>query len=408
MKIVHEQILFDCLEQFEAGVSVEALMAKYPHAAAEIEKFLAVAAQLQRVQVQPRLAAQQQSQKLFLQQAAEMRAAGRRGWFSWRGVQRTLLPLASLAMVTLLLGATLLFASTVALPGDLLYDTKRWVETVQVQQATDATAVFSLKSQQNDERIRETQSLLRTNETAVVSFEGQLNTKQGSNWVIGGIAVQVTAQTQVEPGAEVGALLWVNGRTQDGQLLASQITVLQMASATATPAASATTTAVPTGTVTQTSSPTATTTASPGNTATPLSTGSPVPTGTGGGTPEPAATKVPTTAVPTTAVSTNTPGTGSPSPTAIPATSNPTAPPAATAQPTATQPPPTAVPPTPTNPPTSTPAGGNNNDNDNDNDNNNDNDNGNGNDNDNDNDNDDNNRNDDNNNDNNNDNNQND
>ncbi|MEZ4594621.1 MAG: hypothetical protein R3D55_26270 [Chloroflexota bacterium] len=85
MKIVHEQILFDCLAQFEAGVSAEALMAQYPQAAAEIEKFLAVAAQLQQVKVQPSLAARQQSQKLFLQQAAEMRAAGRRGWFSWRG-----------------------------------------------------------------------------------------------------------------------------------------------------------------------------------------------------------------------------------------------------------------------------------------------------------------------------------
>ncbi|MAT98402.1 MAG: hypothetical protein CL608_14760 [Anaerolineaceae bacterium] len=322
MKIVQEQILFDCLEQFEAGASVEELVTKYPHAAAEIEKFLAVAAHLQQLNLQPGLAAKRQSEKLFLQRAAQLRNTERQAWFSWRSLRRTLLPVASLAMVTVLFTVTLLFASTAALPGDLLYDAKRWVESYQLEQAGDATAVFNLDTQLNEERIREVKAILRTDEVAEVSFEGRINTKQDRNWIIGGVPVKVNDETQVDRYAGVGAVVLVNGRTQNGHLYASRITVLADGPATATPSPSATTSPTPTTTMTATPTTSA--------------------TGTAMATPTATTTTTPTVSATATATST---------PTEMP--------------PTATA---TAVPPTPTSEPTSVPTAVVNNDDDNDND----------------------------------------
>ena len=370
MKIVHEQILFDCLEQFEAGVSVDDLMDQYPHAADEIEKFLTVAAQLEQIPVQPTLAAKQKSQKLFLQQAAQLRGAQRQSWLSWHKIQQALLPLASMAIVTVLVGTTFLFASSSAIPGDVLYDTKRWLGTWQLDQAEDATAVFNLNTQQNRERIREVQSLLRTNETADVSFEGIINTKQGDNWIISGTSVHITEQTIVEDGALIGASVVVNGRTKGGHLYATQIIVLNQVISTASPTRTAIQTAEPTQT--STNSPIETTVSTTTQTATPVTSAAKTPTiiAPTGNTATPAATSTPAYETPTT--TSNVTATNAPGPTSS-ATPEPTS--SATPDPTSQ---PTSVPPTPTSQtqPTSTPTPDNDNGNDNGSGNDNDNDNG--------------------------------
>ncbi len=308
MKIVQEQILFDCLEQFEAGVSVEALQAKYPHAAEEIEKFLAVATHLQQRRLQPSLAAKQQSQKLFLQQASQLRSSQRQAWFSWRHLRRMLFPVVSLAMVTVLFGVTFLFASASALPGDLLYNTKRWVESYQLEQTENATAVFSLNMQLNQERVREAKAVLRTNEAVEVSFEGRVNAKQGSNWVIAGVPVQVNEQTQMDGYAGVGAIVLVNGRTHHGHLYASSITILQdvpatTTTSTATPTVTMTATATPTSTMTNT--PTPTTPMTPMVSATPTATSTPTETPTATVTAVPPTPTTEPTSQPTAVVNDN-------------------------------------------------------------------------------------------------------
>ena len=324
MKIVEEQLLFECLEQFEAGVPLATLLAQHPHAATEIEKFLAVFVHLQQLPLQPNLAAKRQSQKLFLQQAAQLRAEARQSRFSWRSVQRTLLPLAALATFVVLFGFTLLFASASAVPGDALYGAKLLVEFYQLEQAGDATAVFSLNRQLNEERVREVKALLRTNQTAELSFEGRLNTRQGSNWIIAGVPVAVSDQTQVEGYAVIGALVLVNGRTANGHFYASRIVVLEDGSATATTTPPATTTAVATGTPTpsptvpQTSSVTPTLTVTATASATPPASGTP----DGSSTPTATLTSTPTGELPT--------GTATPTATAVPPTAIP---PTATPQP---------------------------------------------------------------------------
>ncbi len=280
MKIVEEQLLFACLEQFEAGVTLETLLAQHPHAAAEIEKFLAVFVHLQQLPVQPGLAAKRQSQKLFLQQAAQLRAEGRQARFTWSNLRRSLLPLASLATFVVLFGFTLLFASAAAVPGDALYGAKLLLEAYRLEQAGDATAVFTLRHQLNEERVREVKAVLRTDQTAELSFEGRLNTRQGRNWIIAGVPVDVSEQTEVQGYAAVGALVLVNGRTANGHFYASRIVVLEDGPTTATATPMATTTAAATSTTTP--SPTATTTSSalPTLTATPTTSATPDASGT--------------------------------------------------------------------------------------------------------------------------------
>ncbi|MBK8905262.1 MAG: hypothetical protein IPM53_29035 [Anaerolineaceae bacterium] len=314
MKIVEEKLLFECLEQFEAGVPVETLLAKHPQAAVEIEKFLTVVVQLQQLRLQPSLAAKRQSQKVFLQQAEQLRAAARQARFSWRGLRQTLLPLASLALFVVLFGFTLLFSAASAVPGDMLYEAKLWVESYQLEQAGDATAVFTLRRQMNDERVREVKAILRTNQTAALAFEGHINTRQGSNWIIAGVPVAVNDQTQVEGFAAIGALVLVNGRAENGHFYASHIVVLEDGPATATVTPTATTTAVATGTATQLptattpSSATPTLTATPTASATPDTTSTPTPTLTSTATRElPTATATVTAAPPTAVPPTATP-----------------------------------------------------------------------------------------------------
>ena len=227
MKIIQEQLLFDCLEAFEAGESVESLVEKHPHAAAEIEAFLAVAVHLQQMDLQPNPAAKERSQQAFLTQAAQMKTRQRQDAFTWQRLRRFLLPLASLATVLILFAVTSIFASATALPGDVLYNTKLGLESFRLNQAADATAVFTLRSQMDQERVREVKAILRTSQTVDVSFEGRINTKQGSNWIIAGTPVTVNEQTQIEGNTDFGALVLVNGRIQDGQLFASSIVVIE-------------------------------------------------------------------------------------------------------------------------------------------------------------------------------------
>lgn len=346
MKIVEEQLLFECLEQFEAGVPLETLLAQHPHAAAEIEKFLTVFGQLQQLRLQPSLAAKRQSQKVFLARAEALRAEARQARLSWRGLRRTLLPLASLAMFAVLFSVTLLFASASAVPGDLLYDAKLWVESYRLEQAGSATAVFSLRSQMNDERVREVKAVLRTEETAELAFEGRINTKQGSNWIIAGVPVAVSDQTQVDGYAAIGVLVLVNGRTANGHFYASHIVVLEDGPATATATPSQTPWPTETGTATATATATGTASATATLTTTPITSATPDASGTPGasGTPKATGTSTPTRELPTATVT-------------------------ATADTTATAAPPTALPPTATPQPTTVVNDNNNSNDDNSNDN---------------------------------------
>jgi hypothetical protein len=58
-----------------------------------------------------------------------------------------------------------------------------------------------------------------------VEFVGELTAKEGSTWMIGGVAVMVTSTTELYSGLEIGAMVKVEGDLVDGQVQAREIKI---------------------------------------------------------------------------------------------------------------------------------------------------------------------------------------
>ena len=105
------------------------MLALYPEEKERLRPLLETAATLATLPVQPTLAAQMQSKKAFLQEAAALKAssASRRGNFSLRRVLR---PVLGFALILLLFTAALFAVADNAVPGDLMYQTKLGYENI--------------------------------------------------------------------------------------------------------------------------------------------------------------------------------------------------------------------------------------------------------------------------------------
>ena len=287
MKDVPEAVLNDCLDLLEHGQSIENIVARYPELASELRPFLHTATQLATLAPQPSLAAKQASQKAFLAHAASLKVAPLRPT-PWYRLRQILLPLASLALVLVLFVTTAVSVSASAIPGDALYSVKRLVETVRLNQVSDPDSAVALMELYHQERIREVQALLRAGRSAEVMFEGDVEDFQTAEWTVASIRMAVKETTIIMGTPQLGEMARVNGRTLNGELIASSIVMLTGSAvdpeSTATPEPIATPTLAPTEEPSETSTPVST--PQPANTA------SPTPTR------RPSATPTPTSTVP--------------------------------------------------------------------------------------------------------------
>ena len=280
-----ERIYGEAIDLLEQGVSVEAILARYPANEADLRPFLRTAAALATLATQPSLTAEQQSKRAFLAAASGPVPAARRsssaGW-----LRRLLAPVLAVLLVVFLGGAALAGASGSAMPGSALYGTKRLVEDVRLGLAADPERAAALRERFRQERVREVERLLANGATAEVMLSGEIEAiapdATGQLWTVAGQPVLVTAATQGEGVAGVGSLVEVEGRTANGVLRATQFRLLSGAlpaptpstpptvAPTPAPAASDTPAATPTGQVTPTATatPPATATASPSPAAT--------------------------------------------------------------------------------------------------------------------------------------------
>ena len=288
MNDVPEAVLHESLDLMEQGESIEKILGRYPDVASGLRPFLETAAQLATLAPQPSLAAKQKSQKAFLAHAKSLNVAPARP-SSWYRLRQILLPLASLALVVILFGATAVSVSGSAIPGDALYPVKRIVENVRLNWANDVEEATALTDQYREERIREVQSLLRTGRTEEMSFQGEVEAVQADQWTIATIEVLLNAETDITGEPQIGETALVTGMTQSGVFIASSIDMLtgtemppvqvetpepilvptEPATATATlepsvePTEDPTATPTTTATATLTREPTATVTATP-------------------------------------------------------------------------------------------------------------------------------------------------
>ena len=101
--------------------------------------------QLDQLPIQPTVVAQQSSKSTFLEQAAAMKAAPTAPF--WQNWQQWLRMATALAVFLVLFLAGFAYASSTAVPGDILYNSKRAIENIRVQTASplqkiELTATF--------------------------------------------------------------------------------------------------------------------------------------------------------------------------------------------------------------------------------------------------------------------------
>ncbi len=286
MDAYFEVTLMECLDALEQGQSIDQILARYPELAAELRPVLETAVTLPQLNVQPSLAAQHHSRNTFLAQAAAQKEAKTARPSPWFNLRRVLMPIASLALVVILFAAGLGPLSAGALPGDALYGAKILVENARSAFTANPATDAALTEQFNQRRIQEINALLAQNRAADVAFTGEIEAVRPGSWTISGLNTEINGETQIFGGDPlVGQMTMINGRTADGRLIATTITLLPTndlppatVTATATPTETPEPTETATAVFTDTPTPTPTATLTATATATPTETPEPSPT----------------------------------------------------------------------------------------------------------------------------------
>src|SRR5918994_6323071 len=219
-----------CLQDIEKGADVESVLFRYPDLADELRPILEASAGAKRMAVPaPSPDVVRRNRAKVLQHAAQMREgkarSSQRIWFaSLRRIAVTL------AVVTVLFvsGTGLVGASSNTLPGDNLYPVKRTWEGVRLLFTFDPLEREALESEHENERLHEVQEVLAAGRSTEVDFNGVVTTQNGNEWVVAGVRVLITGQTELrDQGITIGSSVRVRGITQgDNTVLAERIRLL--------------------------------------------------------------------------------------------------------------------------------------------------------------------------------------
>jgi hypothetical protein len=130
-----------------------------------------------------------------------------------RGAWRISLTTLSVIAILVLSSNGLLSASAHSIPGDTLYPLKRSVETTRLHLTIDPTEQARLEESFSEERVDETRSLITARRVESVEFNGVVTSQAKAAWVISGIPVIITDQTDMDDGIVVGDQVEVRGST---------------------------------------------------------------------------------------------------------------------------------------------------------------------------------------------------
>jgi uncharacterized membrane protein YgcG len=223
-------VLEICLQDIEQGAEVETVLFRYPDLADELRPILEASAGAKNMAIPvPSSEVIRRNRAKVLQYAAQMREAkvnsSRRTWFaSLRRVAVTL------AVVTMLFvsGTGLVGASSNTLPGDNLYPVKRTWEGLRLFFAFNSQVRDALEVEHENERLHELQELLAEGRSEEVDFNGRVEVQNGNDWIVAGVRVLITDQTEVrDPMIVAGNAVRVRGVTQaDGTIWAERIRLL--------------------------------------------------------------------------------------------------------------------------------------------------------------------------------------
>ncbi|MBM3152662.1 MAG: hypothetical protein FJZ96_10770 [Chloroflexi bacterium] len=233
MNAVLSSALQDGLQALDGGMSLEECLARHPGLADQLRPLLETAQVARSVGSLPVPGnAATRGRARTLAHAARLRQANRplpRLGGTGRVVAASLAALVFLALT----GNGLIAASANALPGDPLYAIKRTVEDVRLGLAGDPQTEEKIEQEISTQRLEETEILLSEQRVEDVEFKGLVNEQLPDGWLVAGIPVRVTEETEVEGMISIGMLVEVDGQTQpDGSVLAERIRVLEPESST--------------------------------------------------------------------------------------------------------------------------------------------------------------------------------
>jgi hypothetical protein len=225
------EILEICLQDIERGESIETVLFRYPEYAAELRPILEGSVNARSMAIMaPSAEVVRRNRAKVLQHAAQMREAkskssSRRMWFAslrWGAV--------TLAVVAMLFvsGTGLVSAASTTLPGDNLYPVKRTWEDVVLMLTFNLRDREALEIEHENNRLHEVRELFVAKRPAEVEFSGVATGQNGNEWIIAGIRVLISDQTEVRDGPlTVGNAVRVKGQTQgDGVVLAERVRLL--------------------------------------------------------------------------------------------------------------------------------------------------------------------------------------
>lgn len=220
-----------CLQEIENGADVEAALLRYPDLADELRPILETSAQAKELSAPvPSADVVRRNRAKLLQRAAEMREAKVKSlprgiWFS--SSRRVAVTLVVLAIV-FASGTGLVRAASTTLPGDNLYPVKRTWEDVNLLFTFDPQKRDSLEIEHENERLGELRELFAEGRSAKVDFSGLVGRQNGDQWLVAGVPVVISAQTEMpDQLVAVGSAVRVTGVTRDdGIVLAERLKLL--------------------------------------------------------------------------------------------------------------------------------------------------------------------------------------
>lgn len=225
------ELLELCLQDIEKGTSLESVLSHHPEHAAELRPLLETAMKAIRVNVEdPSSEIIRRNRARVLQHAAELREAkaqrtSRRLWsVPLRRALVTLIVIGALFMSS----TGLVRAASTTLPGDQLYPVKRTWEDVLVAFTFDNQSRNALQVEHENERLYELNELFVKGRSVQAEFSGLVTRQNGDLWLVAGIPVAISAQTDFSNQSfVVGSAVHVIGTTQkDGAVVAQKIELL--------------------------------------------------------------------------------------------------------------------------------------------------------------------------------------
>ena len=235
--------LIDALEKsiksMEAGVPFSECIKRYPELEPELQELLTTAKYIEYLRVDDIEPEQMnRSRMMILTRAKSLHYFNRQGTQNStksgllhpigriERLLRTLSPLATRLVVALgIAGLLILFSggflgtSAKSLPGDTLYPVKRVVEDIQIHLATNVELRQEFEDNHSQQRVDEVMQLLELARVQEISFEGILNSKNDTQWLVSGIPVNIQPDSIIVSGhaglqaLELGTRVEVEGTT---------------------------------------------------------------------------------------------------------------------------------------------------------------------------------------------------